>query len=46
MKIASCVVTSYIRALALGSKYIYYTMPRFLTLWMEFGDAANNFADM
>ncbi|KAI7858792.1 hypothetical protein BDC45DRAFT_283922 [Circinella umbellata] len=46
MKIASCVVTSYIRALALGSKYIYYTMPRFLTLWMEFGDAANNFADI
>ncbi|KAI9468540.1 hypothetical protein BDB00DRAFT_943825 [Zychaea mexicana] len=42
MKIASCAVTSYIRALHLGSKYFYYTMPRFLTLWLEFGDVVES----
>ncbi|KAI9245342.1 hypothetical protein BDA99DRAFT_528116 [Phascolomyces articulosus] len=46
MKIAGCVVNSYIRALAYGSKYFYYTMPRFLTLWMEFGEVINSFPTM
>ncbi|KAI8150079.1 hypothetical protein BJV82DRAFT_528838 [Fennellomyces sp. T-0311] len=46
MRIASCAASSYIRALPLGSKYFYYTMPRFLTMWMEFGDAVENSMDI
>lgn len=32
---------SYGRALHYGSKYIYQTMPRFLTFWLDFGNNVN-----
>ena len=34
---AKLVVENYLRALAFGSKYIYQTMPRALTLWLDLG---------
>lgn len=34
------VVENYLRSLAFGAKYIYQTLPRILTLWLEIGSEA------
>ena len=34
---AKLVVENYLRSLAFGTKYIYQTMPRILTLWLDLG---------
>ena len=34
---AKLVVENYLRSLAFGAKYIYQTMPRILTLWLDLG---------
>lgn len=34
---AKLVIENYIRSLAFGAKYIYQTMPRILTLWLDLG---------
>ena len=36
-EMAKLVVENYLRSLAFGSKYIYQTLPRALTLWLELG---------
>jgi len=35
---AKLIVQNYMRALAFGAKYIFQTMPRLLTVWMDLGD--------
>jgi len=35
---AKLVIENYLRSLAFGAKYIYQTLPRILTLWLEFGN--------
>ncbi|KAL9130247.1 MAG: hypothetical protein Q9217_001540 [Psora testacea] len=37
---AKLVVENYLRSLAFGAKYIYQTMPRILTLWLDLGTDA------
>lgn len=37
-QMAKSVCQNYIRALAFGTKYIFLTVPRMLTLWMDLGD--------
>lgn len=37
---AKLVVENYLRALAFGAKYIYQTLPRLLTLWLDLGAEA------
>ncbi|KAI9322775.1 hypothetical protein BX666DRAFT_1898360 [Dichotomocladium elegans] len=37
--------TSYLSALTKGSKYFYKTMPRVLTIWMQFTDAMSSSSD-
>ena len=37
---AKLVVENYLRSLAFGAKYIYQTLPRILTLWLELGSNA------
>ncbi|KAL9104639.1 MAG: hypothetical protein Q9163_000443 [Psora crenata] len=37
---AKLVVENYLRSLAFGAKYIYQTMPRILTLWLDLGTEA------
>jgi hypothetical protein len=32
------VVKVYLRAINTGQKYIYHTVPRVLTLWLDFGE--------
>ena len=34
---AKLVIENYLRSLAFGAKYIYQTMPRILTLWLDLG---------
>ena len=36
-EIAKLVVENYLRSLAFGAKYIYQTLPRILTLWLDLG---------
>lgn len=36
---AKLVCQSYLRALAFGTKYIFQTMPRLLTLWLDLGES-------
>lgn len=38
MSAASKTVDNYARALRYGTKYIYRTMPRMLTIWMDCGE--------
>lgn len=38
---AKLVCQSYLRALAFGTKYIFQTMPRLLTLWLDLGETIN-----
>lgn len=35
---AKLVIENYLRSLAFGAKYIYQTLPRILTLWLDFGN--------
>jgi serine/threonine-protein kinase ATR len=42
---ARLVVTSYMRSLAYGTKYIYQTLPRILTLWLDLGTQVNQVPD-
>ena len=35
---AKLVIENYLRSLAFGAKYIYQTLPRILTLWLELGN--------
>jgi serine/threonine-protein kinase ATR len=35
---AKLICQSYLRALAFGTKYIFQTLPRFLTLWLDLGE--------
>ena len=37
---AKLVIENYLRSLGFGAKYIYQTLPRILTLWLELGDDA------
>ena len=37
---AKLVIENYLRSLAFGAKYIYQTLPRILTLWLELGSNA------
>ncbi|KAL9043272.1 MAG: hypothetical protein Q9214_003535 [Letrouitia sp. 1 TL-2023] len=37
---AKLVIDNYLRSLAFGAKYIYQTLPRILTLWLELGNDA------
>ncbi|KAL9615276.1 MAG: hypothetical protein Q9167_000247 [Letrouitia subvulpina] len=37
---AKLVIDNYLRSLAFGAKYIYQTLPRILTLWLELGSDA------
>lgn len=37
---AKLVVENYLRSLAFGAKYIYQTLPKILTLWLELGSIA------
>lgn len=37
---AKLVIENYLRSLAFGAKYIYQTLPRILTLWLELGSDA------
>lgn len=34
---ASLVISNYLRSLAYGTKYVYQTLPRILTLWLDLG---------
>lgn len=38
---AKLVCQNYLRALAFGTKYIFQTMPRLLTLWLDLGETIN-----
>lgn len=42
---AKLVVENYIRSLGFGAKYIYQTMPRVLTLWLDMGSEAEQPVD-
>lgn len=42
---AKLVVENYLRSLAFGAKYIYQTLPRILTLWLELGSDAEQSLD-
>ncbi|KAF8246273.1 hypothetical protein K440DRAFT_655242 [Wilcoxina mikolae CBS 423.85] len=39
---AKLIVQNYLRALAFGVKYIFQTMPRLLTVWLDLGDEVSN----
>lgn len=41
MTAAHKTVENYARALRYGTKYIYRTMPRMLTIWMDCGERAD-----
>lgn len=36
-EIAKLVIDNYLRSLAFGAKYIFQTLPRVLTLWLDLG---------
>lgn len=42
---AKLVCQCYVRALAFGAKYIFQTMPRLLTLWLDLGETVNQQLD-
>lgn len=42
---AKLVIENYLRSLAFGAKYIYQTLPRILTLWLEFGNDVDKALD-
>lgn len=42
---AKLVIENYLRSLAFGAKYIYQTLPRILTLWLELGLNAEHSLD-
>ncbi|KAI4194332.1 MAG: hypothetical protein LQ350_007823 [Teloschistes chrysophthalmus] len=44
-EMARLVVENYLRSLALGAKYIYQTLPRALTLWLELGVEVDDILD-
>lgn len=39
------VIENYLRSLAFGAKYIFQTLPRVLTLWVELGSEFEQAAD-
>ena len=43
---AKLVVENYLRSLAYGAKYIYQTMPRILTLWLDLGAESEELPDI
>src|SRR5882757_8291957 len=38
---AKLVVENYLRSLSFGTKYVYQTLPRLLTLWLDLGTQVN-----
>ncbi|KAL9586349.1 MAG: hypothetical protein Q9212_000967 [Teloschistes hypoglaucus] len=44
-EMARLIVENYLRSLALGAKYIYQTLPRALTLWLELGVEVDDILD-
>jgi serine/threonine-protein kinase ATR len=36
------VICGYLKAIKTGSKYVYQTVPRVLTLWLDMGEAAQS----
>ncbi|RPA73622.1 hypothetical protein BJ508DRAFT_216035 [Ascobolus immersus RN42] len=40
-EMAKLVVQSYLRAICFGNKYIWVSMPRMLTLWLDLGEASS-----
>ncbi|KAL6718301.1 serine/threonine-protein kinase M1 [Lecanora helva] len=42
---AKLVIENYLRSLAYGAKYIYQTLPRLLTLWLDLGSATEEALD-
>lgn len=44
-EMARLIVENYIRSLAFGAKYIYQTLPRALTLWLELGVEVDDILD-
>ncbi|KAG7097441.1 hypothetical protein E1B28_004786 [Marasmius oreades] len=41
LKMNNYTIRSYIKAIRLGSKYVYQTVPRLLTLWLDLGEVEN-----
>lgn len=42
---AKLVIQSYLRSLTFGAKYIFQTLPRMLTLWLDLGFEVHNPVD-
>ncbi|KAI9736292.1 MAG: serine/threonine-protein kinase M1 [Cirrosporium novae-zelandiae] len=41
-EMAKHVIDNYLKAISFGSKYVYQTVPRILTLWLDLGSAVDN----